>query len=242
MVKPCGIIVHVVSVAYPTPPLQCLIEAIKADALIRREDNFAEEGLGGMDADTRDFIERIRKRSTKTKLVIEYVNKMLGADRTGGKVIIFSHSVIYLNILANELSSEGFLTLQIDGRLGIQERSDVLHTFKTDEQYKILLMTPKVGGMGLNITEANFVILCDPWWHKTYEEQGIARAHRMGQTRPVTWVQLYIRNTVEENIIKLQDHKADIRETVMSDLDESQVRMKPFFGLGALLELFVTGD
>jgi SNF2 family DNA or RNA helicase len=82
-------------------------------------------------------------------------------------------------------------------------------------------MSLKAGGLGINLTSADFVILLDPWWNPAVEDQASARAHRMGQTRPVTIYRLIARGTIEEKIIELHRHKRDLAESLLEGGDMS---------------------
>ena len=78
-----------------------------------------------------------------------------------------------------------------------------------------LLMSLKAGGLGLNLTAANYVILMDPWWNPSIEDQATDRAHRIGQERNVTVVRLVSANTIEEKILKLHEQKQDLSDRIL---------------------------
>lgn len=205
---------------------------------LRRGDGDGEEvmvdGAGSNDSlpeEVKNFLDKVMRRSTKTDLVLQYLKNM------EGKVLIFSHSVRYLNILRQELLREEYTCLQIDGSVAPDERDNLLEKFKTDDAIPVLLMTYKVGGTGLNITAACNVILVDMWWHKVFEDQAIARAHRIGQTRPVKYVRLFIDKSVEVEMMNLQHHKHGISEFVFNKKAEHEIPLRTKINVGTLIAL-----
>jgi SNF2 family DNA or RNA helicase len=83
----------------------------------------------------------------------------------------------------------------------------------------LFLISLKAGGLGLNLTRADFVILLDPWWNPAVEDQASDRAHRIGQTKPVTIYRLIAKQTIEEKIIALHNEKRDLAEKILSGAD-----------------------
>jgi len=103
------------------------------------------------------------------------------------------------------------------GRMGIQDRDEALDRFKNG-RCKLLLTSLKAGNVGLTLTQANRVIIMEPFWNPYIEDQAQDRVYRIGQAREVTIYQLYVKDTVEDRIGKLQDKK---REIIESALDNS---------------------
>lgn len=93
------------------------------------------------------------------------------------------------------------------GGMSMQARDDALAAFNEDPTLKVILISLKAGGEGLNLQVANHVFLLDPWWNPACEMQAIQRAHRIGQTRPVKAVRFITADTIEKKIIKLQEKK-----------------------------------
>ena len=89
--------------------------------------------------------------------------------------------------------------------------------FREDERVTVLLMSLKCGSLGLNLTCASRVVMVDPWWNPTTEEQAIDRVHRIGQTRPVEVLRLTIQGTVEDRILALQDKKRKLAAAALGD-------------------------
>ncbi len=85
----------------------------------------------------------------------------------------------------------------------------------------MFLISLKAGGSGLNLTAADYVIHMDPWWNPAVEDQASDRAHRIGQTRPVTIYRLIAENTIEEKIVKMHHEKRDLADRLLADTDQS---------------------
>ena len=142
--------------------------------------------------------------STKMRMVVEALREM-GEDQSD-RAIVFSSYVSFLSILGDHLEgAKGMACARVRGGQSKTERERELAKFRSGE-VRVLLMSLKCG-VGLNLTCANHVILCEPWWNPFAEEQAMDRAHRIGQTRPVRVVRLAIANTVEERVMKLQEDK-----------------------------------
>jgi SNF2 family DNA or RNA helicase len=88
--------------------------------------------------------------------------------------------------------------------------------FQTDPEVPLFLISLKAGGLGLNLTAADYCFILDPWWNPAAEAQAIDRAHRMGQTKPVFAYRLIAKDTVEEKILALQEKKRDLADAVVS--------------------------
>ena len=134
----------------------------------------------------------------------------------GRKVIIFSQFTAMLALIEANLAAKGWTYSLITGET--RDRDGALNSFKNGEA-RILLMSLKAGGVGLNITAADTVILYDPWWNPAVEAQAAARAHRIGQIRPVHIYRLVTRGTIEEKIIALQARKNALIEGLLSEDD-----------------------
>jgi len=97
-----------------------------------------------------------------------------------------------------------------------RDRISVVNRFQNDDSCKALLMTLKTGGLGLNLTAAEYVFIFDPWWNLAAENQAIDRAHRMGQTNRVFSYRLIARDSIEEKILKLQEVKRELFDSLIS--------------------------
>jgi len=131
------------------------------------------------------------------------------------RVLIFSQFVRQLDIIAGHLKKEGIPYGYLTGQT--RKRAEEINAFKEDENKPVFLISLKAGGVGLNLTEADYVFICDPWWNPAVEQQAISRAHRMGQDKSVFSYKFVSKNTVEEKILTLQERKLKLS----SDLIEA---------------------
>lgn len=162
-------------------------------------------------------ITRLRQLANHPKLInselasgkFKEVTRMLeNVISEGHKVLIFSSFVEHLVIYENYLKSKDYKYSILTGKTSNRER--VIEQFQTDEQNQVFLISLKAGGVGLNLTAADYVFLLDPWWNPASENQAINRAHRIGQERSVFVYRFISANSIEEKIIQLQEKKSDL--------------------------------
>jgi len=127
--------------------------------------------------------------------------------KSGDKVLVFSHSVRLLRILQHLFHNTSYSVSYLDGSLGYEERQNVVDEFNTDPNQFVFLISTKAGGVGLNITSANKVVIFDPHWNPSYDLQAQDRAYRIGQTRDVEVFRLISVGTVEEIVYARQIYK-----------------------------------
>src|SRR4029077_6187245 len=118
-----------------------------------------------------------------------------------------------LAILRQQLDTAGMRYEYLDGQT--QNRQAHVERFQGDPDYKLFLISLKAGGLGLNLTAAEYVFLLDPWWNPAVEAQAIDRAHRIGQSRPVFAYRLIARDTVEERVVELQQTKRKLADAIL---------------------------
>ncbi len=123
----------------------------------------------------------------------------------GSKILIFSQFVAYLQRCRDILETQNIGYSYLDG--STRDRKTAVESFQNEPQRRVFLISLKAGGYGLNLTQADRVILMDPWWNPAVEAQAIDRAHRFGQNRAVNASRLIVRGTVEERILELQQKK-----------------------------------
>ncbi|KAL0696837.1 hypothetical protein Bca4012_064017 [Brassica carinata] len=123
------------------------------------------------------------------------------------KTIIFSQWTSMLDLLEFSLNENTIEFRRLDGTMSLAARDRAVKEFSNDPDVKVMIMSLKAGNLGLNMVAASHVILLDLWWNPTTEDQAIDRAHRIGQTRPVTVTRITITNTVEDRILALQETK-----------------------------------
>ncbi|MBK7810543.1 MAG: ATP-dependent helicase [Saprospiraceae bacterium] len=135
------------------------------------------------------------------------------------KVLIFSSFTSHLEIYKNWLIKQKMTFVLLTGETLTADRQKIIHQFQNDEDTLIFLLSLKAGGTGLNLTAAEYVFILDPWWNPFVEKQAVARAHRIGQNRPVQLIRFISKNTIEEKIHQLQTNKLQLAEEIISDTD-----------------------
>ena len=127
------------------------------------------------------------------------------------KVLVFSSFVKHLNLFAAKFDELGIKYAKLTGATTNREKA--VDEFKENEDTRIFLISIKAGGTGLNLTEADYVFLLDPWWNPAVEQQAISRAHRIGQFKNVIAYKFITKDSIEEKILKLQQQKLLLAET-----------------------------
>jgi hypothetical protein len=148
----------------------------------------------------------------------------------GHKSLVFSQFTSLLAVVKQHLDRKHIRYAYLDGQT--RKRKQVVEEFQNSTDVPVFLISLKAGGLGLNLTAAEYVFLLDPWWNPAVEAQAIDRAHRVGQTRQVFAYRLICRDTVEEKILELQKHKRDLADaileekgTMLKDLTAEDVQM-----------------
>ena len=141
--------------------------------------------------------------SAKFDEVVRVLETILSENH---KVLVFSSFVEYLNIFEEHLRNAEIGYSKLTG--ATHNREEVIETFQTDSQVPVFLISLKAGGVGLNLTAADYVFVLDPWWNPSAENQAIDRAHRIGQTKNVFVYKFVTAGTLEEKIITLQNRKS----------------------------------
>lgn len=157
------------------------------------------------------FIDGFHGVSSKLTRTLEMVQEALSG---GHKVLIFSSFVTVLKHLQKLLEDERIPASLIYGDTPAKERLDLADEFNTSDDIKVMLVSLKAGGTGLNLVGADIVIHLDPWWNVAAENQASDRAHRIGQTRPVSIFKLVAQGTIEEKIIELQKLKKGLTDII----------------------------
>ena len=132
----------------------------------------------------------------------------------GHKALVFSQFTTFLSIVRDRLDKDKVRYEYLDGRT--RDRKTPVEKFQNDPDCKLFLISLKAGGLGLNLTAAEYVFLLDPWWNPAVEAQAIDRAHRIGQTRQVFAYRLIAKDTVEEKVLQLQQTKRDLADAIIS--------------------------
>ena len=155
-------------------------------------------------------LRQIANGEGKMGVVFDYLENL---RQTQHKVLIFSEYVTLLEQVGGEMTSRGWNYALLTGQT--QNREQVIARFQQSSDCQFFLISLKAGGVGLNLTAADYVFLLDPWWNRAAEEQAIARAHRIGQQRSVFVYRFVSAGTLEEQILTLQDRKQSLIDSVM---------------------------
>lgn len=168
--------------------------------------------------------------STKVTAVVDEVKRILKKDKSD-KTIIFSQYNRMIDLVEHSLKAAGLQTVKLMGYMPIQQRKSVLTAFKTTPEIPVILMSLKAGGEGLNLQEANHVLVLEPWWNPQVEMQAIQRAHRIGQTKDVHAIRFITAGTIEDRMLELQNKKQlvfegaiDSNAASMSQLTQEDLR------------------
>jgi superfamily II DNA or RNA helicase len=139
--------------------------------------------------------------------------QLMEVREEGHKALVFSQFTSLLALLRTRLDAARIPYEYLDGRT--KDRQAPVHRFQTDNHCGVFLISLKAGGLGLNLTAAEYVFLLDPWWNPAVEAQAIDRAHRIGQSRHVFAYRLLATGTVEEKIAELQRNKRDLADAIL---------------------------
>ncbi len=155
-----------------------------------------------------------RSVSGKMELLKETVGELLAG---GHKVLIFSQFVSMLKIMEDYLKHEDIAYAYMDG--SSRDRQEEVERFNNDPALKVFLLSLKVGGVGLNLTSADTVIIYEPWWNPAVENQAIDRVHRIGQQNSVLAFRLITKGTIEEKMLELQNRKRFLMDALVLSED-----------------------
>ena len=201
-------------------------ERLQYEAILAatRRDVLAQLGAGGNVLAALEALLRLRQAcchpglipgsqggfSSKLEQLVETVSEATGEDH---KVLIFSQWTSFLDLMEPAFETAGLAFLRLDG--STQDRASVVDRFQDPNGPKILIMSLKAGGVGLNLTAADHVIIADPWWNPAAEDQAADRAHRIGQDRPVLVQRMVALGTVEERILALAEKKRALASSAL---------------------------
>lgn len=153
-----------------------------------------------------------KPESSKIAALRDIVSSL--GSRSDNRVLIFSQFTSFLAQVGAMMKDIGVDYLYLDGQTEMDERQRLVDAFQAGE-CQFFLISLKAGGLGLNLTAANYVILMDPWWNPSIEDQATDRAHRIGQERNVTVIRLVSANTIEEKILKLHEAKQSLSDKML---------------------------
>lgn len=153
----------------------------------------------------------------------ELIARAETAQQEGHKVLIFSQFVKQLDIYRQYFDTKGWNYCYLDGSMSSEQRQQAVQKFQTNENINYFLISLKAGGVGLNLTQADYVFIIDPWWNPAVEQQAIDRSHRIGQTKTVFTYKFITKDTVEEKILAMQQRKKELASSIITN-EESFIK------------------
>ncbi len=163
-----------------------------------------------------------KERSSKE---IAFLDLLQEIDLEENRVLVFSQFTGFLGRIKNILEEEGIEYLYLDGATPMKERAKLIDNFQSGST-PVFLISLKAGGVGLNLTAANYVVHLDPWWNPAIEQQATDRAYRIGQDQKVTVFHFIAKGTIEEKMLELQHRKKNVSDVLLSGTDTSSLMTK----------------
>jgi non-specific serine/threonine protein kinase len=217
--------------------LWCQMEAEQRRVYNQYRDNFRtkvlkkidEEGIGKSGMYVLEGLLRLRQICDHPKLVPTDGEEVKASVKVGElireveenagnhKLLIFSQFTEMLQLIKGEFEEAGITHCYLDGSTPLPKRKEEVTRFQEDENVKAFLISLKAGGVGLNLTVADYVYIVDPWWNPAAEMQAIDRAHRIGQTRKVFAYKMICKDSVEEKILQLQQKKKMLADDLIQE-------------------------
>ncbi|ANI90687.1 helicase SNF2 [Arachidicoccus ginsenosidimutans] len=148
---------------------------------------------------------------------IDELGKELEENLSNHKALIFSQFLGMLSLIKTKLEALGIKYEYFDGSTSINDREKAIQNFQNDDECRVFLISLKAGGVGLNLTAADYVYIVDPWWNPAVEQQAIDRTHRIGQTKNIFAYRMICKDTVEDKILQLQEKKRALANELISD-------------------------
>ncbi len=145
---------------------------------------------------------------------LDEILREIEENASNHKIVIFSQFLGMLDLIRQRLERDRVPYEYLDGKT--EDRAGRVQNFQGNENCRVFLMSLKAGGVGLNLTEADYVYVVDPWWNPAVEQQAIDRVHRIGQTKRVFAYRMICKDTVEEKILTLQDRKRALAGELIS--------------------------
>ncbi len=231
-----------------SPEERNFYEAVRRQAIANLEETGRKTGNTASNTSIQILAEltRLRLAACNPRLVapesriasakLELFGRVVGdLTSSGHRALVFSQFVKHLALVREYLDRQGISYRYLDGSTPKTKRQIEINAFQEGDS-DLFLISLKAGGLGLNLTAADYVIHLDPWWNPAIEDQASDRAHRIGQTRPVTVYRLISRATIEEKIVHLHQEKRNLADQILSTSDSSAR-----FSTAELLELIKRG-
>ena len=157
--------------------------------------------------------ETFENHSIKIEELVREISENMGEH----KALIFSQFLGMLGLIRQKLDELGIKYEYFDGSTSAPDREKAIQSFQRNDEVRIFLISLKAGGVGLNLTAADYVYIVDPWWNPAVEQQAIDRTHRIGQTKNIFAYRMICKDTIEDKILKLQEKKIALAKDLISD-------------------------
>jgi len=214
-------------------PVELSDEELSVYEVIRRraKEMLEEEQGGAPSVNTLAEITRLRQAacaaqlaekswtadSSKINVLLSLLEEIVGG---GNSVLVFSQFTSFLALIRKALEKEKIDYVYLDGTIPVKKREQLVNDFQKG-LHPVFLISLKAGGLGLNLTGANYVIHMDPWWNPAIEQQATDRAYRIGQRQNVTVYHLIAQHTIEEKILRLHQTKRNLADAMLEGTSES---------------------
>ena len=142
-------------------------------------------------------------------------DRLMELGEEGNKALVFSQFTSVLDEVQQRMARSGLTLFRLDGSTPQQRREEAIAAFQEASGTGVFLISLKAGGVGINLTAADYVFLLDPWWNPAVESQAIDRAHRIGRKGGVLAYRLITKGTIEEKMLRLQERKRCISESLI---------------------------
>ncbi len=221
-------------------------EAVRRQAIDRLEEASDRKTGAGPSIQVLAELTRLRLAACNPRLIepesqiesakLELFGRIIDDLAAGNhQALVFSQFVKHLNLIRAYLDNRDISYRYLDGSTPKAKREDEINAFQ-EGRSDLFLISLKAGGLGLNLTAADYVLHLDPWWNPAIEDQASDRAHRIGQTRPVTVYRLITKTSIEEKIVRLHQEKRNLADQILTASDQSAR-----FSTKELLELIKMG-
>jgi SNF2 family DNA or RNA helicase len=163
------------------------------------------------------------ERYPNVSVKLEELGREITENISNHKALVFSQFLGMLALIKEKMKELGVDYEYFDGSSTVAERERAIQRFQNDDNCRVFLISLKAGGVGLNLTAADYVYIVDPWWNPAVEQQAIDRTHRIGQTKNIFAYRMICTDTVEDKILKLQERKRNLAREVITD-DEGFIK------------------
>jgi SNF2 family DNA or RNA helicase len=163
------------------------------------------------------------ERFPNVSVKLDEIGREITENISNHKALIFSQFLGMLALIKDKMKELDVKYEYFDGSTSAPDRQKAIERFQNDEECRVFLISLKAGGVGLNLTAADYVYIVDPWWNPAVEQQAIDRTHRIGQTKNIFAYRMICKDTVEDKILKLQEKKRALARDLITD-DEGFVK------------------